>query len=270
MAKESAALFARNRAMYGERIRRFRLERGLTQPQLAERVGVKKNAVSNWEAGRSRPDIDSVPALCAALGVSPADFFAEGEGLAALSDEERALLERWRRLSARDRYVLDRTLNAMLDARAGARSELVRLFRNEARTAAGTGAPLADGVRGEFAYLYADEWTRRADEIITVTGDSMEPTYRDGEELLVEHTPELREGEIGIFVVNGDGFVKEYRRDGLHSHNPAYHTIRFSGDDRVTCVGRVLGAVRSGQYADDAEIEAWREARRGEERKGRR
>ena len=204
MAKESAALFARNRAMYGERIRRFRLERGLTQPQLAERVGVKKNAVSNWEAGRSRPDIDSVPALCAALGVSPADFFAEGEGLAALSDEERALLERWRRLSARDRYVLDRTLNAMLDARAGARPELVRLFRNEARTAAGTGAPLADGVRGEFAYLYADEWTRRADEIITVTGDSMEPHILAGDYALVHRQEDVESGELAVIVIGGE------------------------------------------------------------------
>jgi signal peptidase I len=34
-------------------------------------------------------------------------------------------------------------------------------------------------------------------EIITVTGDSMEPTFHDGDDLLVEHTKELSPGEIG-------------------------------------------------------------------------
>ena len=108
MAKESAALFARNRAMYGERIRRFRLERGLTQTQLAERVGVKKNAVSNWEAGRSRPDIDSVPALCAALacGEITADEIPAAKGPTAQPGAGRTGMQ--------EKYEKYRRLNGLL------------------------------------------------------------------------------------------------------------------------------------------------------------
>lgn len=94
----------------------------------------------------------------------------------------------------------------------------------------------------------------RADTIITVTGDSMLPTFRDGDELLVEYTPEIREGEIGIFVVAGEGFVKEYRSDGLHSHNPKYKTIRPMQDDNFRCVGRVLGAVTEDMLATPQEL----------------
>ena len=45
---------------YADRIRSLRLQNGYTQPELAEAVGVTKNAVSNWEAGRTRPDLDTI------------------------------------------------------------------------------------------------------------------------------------------------------------------------------------------------------------------
>ena len=78
--------------------------------------------------------------------------------------------------------------------------------------------------------------------------------FRDGDELLVEYTPEIREGEIGIFVVAGEGFVKEYRSDGLHSHNPKYKPIRPMQDDNFRCVGRVLGAVTEDMLATPQEL----------------
>ena len=105
-----------------------------------------------------------------------------------------------------------------------------------------------------YVFLRNSRSVCRADTVITVTGDSMLPTFRDGDELLVEYTPEIREGEIGIFVVAGEGFVKEYRSDGLHSHNPKYKTIRPMQDDNFRCVGRVLGAVTEDMLATPQEL----------------
>lgn len=59
-----------NKAAFGRRIREYRIKKGLSQPQLAALLGVTKNAVTNWEAGASRPDIASIPALCTHLGIS--------------------------------------------------------------------------------------------------------------------------------------------------------------------------------------------------------
>ena len=50
----------------GSRIRKYREERGLSQKQLAELIGVKNNRVSNWEQGLNRPDADILAALCRA------------------------------------------------------------------------------------------------------------------------------------------------------------------------------------------------------------
>ena len=58
----------------GSRIRRYREERGLSQKQLAEMIGVKNSRVSNWEQGLNRPDADILAALCRALQVSPSEL----------------------------------------------------------------------------------------------------------------------------------------------------------------------------------------------------
>lgn len=54
----------------GTLIQRARLEKGLTQARLAERLHVSAKAVSKWERGAGMPDAAIVPALSGALGVS--------------------------------------------------------------------------------------------------------------------------------------------------------------------------------------------------------
>ena len=49
---------------------------GLSQPDLAGILGTSKNYVSNWEVGRTRPDMNIIPALCRAIGISIAEFSA--------------------------------------------------------------------------------------------------------------------------------------------------------------------------------------------------
>ena len=51
-------------------IRSLRMERGWTQEELGERVGVSAQAVSKWETGQSLPDISQLPLLSKAFGVT--------------------------------------------------------------------------------------------------------------------------------------------------------------------------------------------------------
>ncbi len=59
-----------NENTIGKRIQALRKERGLTQKQLADAVGVTPQAVSKWETDESCPDITALPLLAGALGVS--------------------------------------------------------------------------------------------------------------------------------------------------------------------------------------------------------
>lgn len=59
------------------RLRQLRMQAGLTQGEMAERSGVKRDAIARWEAGRREPSWSNVLALCAALGVDCTAFMEE-------------------------------------------------------------------------------------------------------------------------------------------------------------------------------------------------
>ena len=56
--------------MIGEQIAIFRRQKGLTQEQLGDMLGVSNRTVSKWEAGASLPGADMIPDIAGALGVS--------------------------------------------------------------------------------------------------------------------------------------------------------------------------------------------------------
>jgi transcriptional regulator with XRE-family HTH domain len=64
-------------AWFPARLRELRGQAGLTQDQLAERAGVKRDAVARWERGAREPSWSNVVALADALGVSTELFRQE-------------------------------------------------------------------------------------------------------------------------------------------------------------------------------------------------
>lgn len=103
---------------------------------------------------------------------------------------------------------------------------------------AGTGEYIFDDIPTDTIEAPYMEY---ADFIIGVKGDSMEPTYYDGDKVYVEKRQVIEIGEIGIFMINNECFIKEAGRNGLISHNKKYRMI--PGSEHIICVGRVLGRV---------------------------
>jgi transcriptional regulator with XRE-family HTH domain len=64
-----ASARARQAVHVGRRIRELRLERRLSQAELAELAGVPRQRVGDWEAGRYLPSPESLEQLAAALEV---------------------------------------------------------------------------------------------------------------------------------------------------------------------------------------------------------
>ena len=223
---------------YGEMIRNSRRKKGMSQEELGALAHVGKNAVGAWEAGRSRPDLSSVPVICENLGISINDFFGipeaadQQKGKQIPDETVRLFTDRYSQLNEYHRQVILREMDVLID-----------MQDNKPVSA------------GEPVWLYEDSVTSRADEIIRVSGDSMEPRYHDGDQVLVQHTSNIRPGEIGIFVTGDMGYIKEFRKEGLRSLNPEYTLMRFSDMDEVRCIGRVIGTMRKDMYASIADIE---------------
>ncbi|MCI8525754.1 MAG: LexA family transcriptional regulator [Oscillospiraceae bacterium] len=102
---------------------------------------------------------------------------------------------------------------------------------------AGTGQPA--GEEYPENYRLVKEPPRGASYIAPVSGDSMEPTYQDGDLLFIRAQEQIGPGQIGVFFMDGQQWVKELGDGVLLSHNPEYEP-RLMTDD-IRCQGLVLG-----------------------------
>ena len=78
----------------GNRIQKFRKEKGLTQEELAAKLGLSSQAVSKWENDASCPDIGLLPQICQLLEVT-ADELLSGrtETVKVMPEEKRKPFE---------------------------------------------------------------------------------------------------------------------------------------------------------------------------------
>ena len=244
----------------GQVIRKYRTKAGMDQAALAARLGFSKTAVGGWESGRTRPDVDTIPRLCELLGVPVTELLGL-PAVAALPEEEKELLALYHRLDRYNRRTVSQLMDRLLfqqDAleKTRLRGEYQPLRLYEEGAAAGVGVPLPEE---ESAYrtVYAPKGRvpGGADTVIHVNGTSMEPTYPNGSFVYVNSRQEVSYGQTGIFIVNGEAFIKEYRPEGLVSHNGHYKTIRAGEGTEVRCFGRVTGAVAEGDLAAGSMLE---------------
>lgn len=113
---------------------------------------------------------------------------------------------------------------------------------------AGRGAYI-DYTVGEPIHVPRNDETESADYLVRVSGDSMEPRFSNGDLVLVESTLMVDVGEIGIFILNNEAYIKKRGRDRLISLNDKYPDIPIGENDHIYCQGRVIGIldVRKGE-----------------------
>jgi len=73
---------------FGERLQRLRIEKKLSQSELAKLVGMHPNQIGRYERGTSQPTAEKIKKLCEVLGVSH-DYLLDGN----LGDAARARFE---------------------------------------------------------------------------------------------------------------------------------------------------------------------------------
>lgn len=201
----------------GERIKYYRLAAGLTQQELADKIGVKLAAVSKYELGTvDNLPISRVERIADALGVTGGQIMGWEE-------------------------------NDMID------SEI--LVPVVAEIAAGFDKqPIRDYEMDRFPVPSVYAKGRRTDElfIIKVRGDSMYPMYQEGDHILAVRTPTVEDGEVAILQYEDNATIKRVERvkdgvkDGLRliPINPMYKSETVTDGDEVRVVGKPLVLIR--------------------------
>lgn len=231
--------------MIGERLKELRNKKGITISKSAEIFGIAVRTYSSYESEEREPNISMMNKMADFYEVT-VDYLLGREKpkpkKMTLSDAEleAALLEAYRTFPEDVRRdFLDHIRNAVLAERGDIRLITKRFISG--MVSAGLGDILNDYEDSETVLVPLTEESRRADFVLRVHGDSMEPEFSDGDYVLVKHQDAIDPGEIGIFALNGEGYIKKLGNNALISLNEKYPEIPVTPEDTSTCFGKVLG-----------------------------
>lgn len=226
---------------------------GTNANELARKIDVSPQTIySIIKRDSKKADIEVLLKLADTLGVT-AEYFVDdltignGSSLEQYSKEELDHLKKYHNLDTLGQSHVDTVLQWETERiqqfeQATSAPAATRIINYYYRLAsAGTGQIIFDMPPTKRIEIPAIPEYRKADYAIGVNGNSMEPVYHDGDTLLVEMTDTVEIGEIGIFLVNGESFVKERGKTELISLNPESKNIPLNEDAR--CLGKVIGKI---------------------------
>lgn len=237
---------------FGEQLRRRREEMGLSREALAERLGLSRSAIGNYEINIAFPKEEVLLKLFNALEVDP-NYLFQGSFRHSFfcSDNERQMLEQYRALPMAARQ----TVRSVMEGFAAVQEEEQRMQPARERrviplyaspAAAGFAAPV---FMEDYELLEVrDDVPLGAELAVRIRGDSMEPYIADGAVVYVNHDP-LQSGDVGIFCVDGEMLCKQYHRDALgvvylfslNRRRAEMDVVLSGGSGRsLTCFGRVM------------------------------
>lgn len=227
----------------GERIRYAREQKGLLQSELAKLINVKSSGViSNWEKDLNKPDAEKIVRLCSVLDISASyllDYYGKSDDVFNVSEIKH--IKKYRDLDNHGKEMVDIILEKEHERCASLnnnRPAALRLYTYMHKIASAGNGFYFDDIPTETMEA---PYMPGADFIIGVNGDSMSPTYEDGDLVYVQKKDQLQSGEIGIFTMNNECFIKEVGENELLSHNKIYAPI--PGNESIHCVGKVLGKI---------------------------
>ena len=215
-------------------------DRGITVQGLALHFGWGANSINRWDD--NKPSVDKVIRVADYFGVSM-DYLCDRTEH-SIPASNITIMRKARNLDENGlktvNYIIDSEIRRMdeIAAERANSANIIPIWRSLQPASAGRGF-----------YLSADEFetilvrktpeTQAAAFAVPVSGDSMEPKYHDGDVLLVGREKSLKKGQIGVFVVDGQGYVKQIGDGVLVSINKAYDPIPIT--DETRCFGNVIG-----------------------------
>ncbi len=220
-----------------------RKDKKMSQIELADKlrnygVSISNAAISAWEKDISVPNAHQFLALCKILGITDIynTFigFNPDDAMARLNDEGKA-------------KVLEYIGLLLLSEQFQKKEATIIPFRRKIKwsllaSSAGTGEFLDDE---NFEIIeVGEDVPEDADFGLALNGDSMEPRYHDNQAVWVQQTNSLKNGEIGIFYLDGMTYCKQLKddKDGVYliSLNSKYKPIKVTADSSFRIFGRVL------------------------------
>ncbi|HCQ3601241.1 TPA: helix-turn-helix domain-containing protein [Staphylococcus aureus] len=234
---------------FKDRLKQIMSERKISQSELSRRTGIGRNSISDYLNGKYEAKQDKVFELAKALNVNEA-------WLMGFDISKNRKIENNDITSIYNKLTPPRQKNALnyaneqLEEQNSKGDNVVDInsYKQEKTpvnvngcVSAGVGERLHDETL--FTEMVKGPIPTH-DLALKVNGDSMEPMFKDGEIIFVEKTHNIKNGQIGIFIIEEEAYVKkvfvEDDRLTLVSLNKEYDDLHFYRNESVRLIGKVI------------------------------
>ncbi|EYQ99275.1 TPA: helix-turn-helix domain-containing protein [Staphylococcus aureus] len=234
---------------FKDRLKQIMSERKISQSELSRRTGIGRNSISDYLNGKYEAKQDKVFELAKALNVNEA--WLMGFDISKNRKiENNDITSIYNKLTPpRQKNVLNYA-NEQLEEQNSKGDNVVDInsYKQEKTpvnvngcVSAGVGERLHDETL--FTEMVKGPIPTH-DLALKVNGDSMEPMFKDGEIIFVEKTHNIKNGQIGIFIIEEEAYVKkvfvEDDRLTLVSLNKDYDDLHFYRNESVRLIGKVI------------------------------
>ena len=211
-------------------------QRGWSLSEFARKLDLPKSSISRYFNKSRQLPINKINLFADTLGVS-------SEYLLGIKISNNDLLDIYNKLDSKRQSKVYEFASHQLDEQNGIQEEKVVYLVRGRQSAAGSMIHV-DDVDAEMGVLPSSIVPNGANELVQITGDSMEPFIKKGSEVYLRYQPTVEDGEIAIVRVEDEGVTCKYLyRDGknviLKSENPKYEDIVVDAE-KVSVIGKVL------------------------------
>ncbi|HDX7831692.1 TPA: helix-turn-helix transcriptional regulator [Staphylococcus aureus] len=236
MNKERNIIIAKN-------IRKFLNDSNMSQKKLAELINIKPSTLSDYLNLRSNPSHGVIQRI--------ADVFEVGKSdIDTTYKDDNDITSIYNKLTpSRQSNVLKYATN-QLEEQNNDSDNLVDFNsyiqeKSEVDIYGCASAGIGERLYNEpISKEFVRGYIPAHDIALKVNGDSMEPLFKNGQIIFVEKSHTIKDGQIGVFIINGDAYVKkvyvEDNRLTLVSLNKKYKDLHFYDNESVRLVGKVI------------------------------
>ena len=211
-------------------------QKGWSLSEFARKLDLPKSSISRYFNKSRQLPINKINIFADTLGVS-------SEYLLGIKISNNDLLDIYNKLDSKRQSKVYDFASRQLDEQNGIQEEKVVYLVRGRQSAAGSMIHV-DDVDAEMGVLPSSIVPNGANELVQITGDSMEPVIKKGSEVYLRYQPIVEDGEVAIVRVEDEGVTCKYLyRDGknviLKSENPKYEDIVVDAE-KVSVIGKVL------------------------------
>ena len=212
-------------------------QRGWSLSEFARKLDLPKSSISRYFNKSRQLPINKINLFADTLGVS-------SEYLLGIKISNNDLLDIYNKLDSKRQSKVYEFASHQLDEQNGGIQEEKVVYLVRGRQSAAGSMIHVDDVDAEMGVLPSSIVPNGANELVQITGDSMEPIIKKGSEVYLRYQPTVEDGEVAIVRVEDDGVTCKYLyRDGknviLKSENPKYEDLIVDAE-KVSVIGKVL------------------------------